>query len=113
MVWGHDPDRDGMVVWKAQLVQKLALGMITFGGAADDQNAYFGLRTGGVAAVQMDTGAQKWFTPVPPTARAGPEGRKRGHHGDSWSDFFGRLGRDVARVFHRGRPFTLGVQHGP
>ncbi len=42
MVWGHDPDRDGTVVWKAQLVKKLALGMITFGGAADDQNAYFG-----------------------------------------------------------------------
>ena len=63
MVWGHDPDREGTVVWKAQLVKKLALGMITFGGAADDQNAYFGLRTGGVAAVRMDTGEQKWFTP--------------------------------------------------
>jgi polyvinyl alcohol dehydrogenase (cytochrome) len=74
MVWGHDPDRDGMVVWKAQLVQKLALGMITFGGAADDQNAYFGLRTGGVAAVQMDTGAQKWFTAVPPPPGPGPKG---------------------------------------
>ncbi len=74
MVWGHDPDRDGMVVWKAQLVQKLALGMITFGGAADDQNAYFGLRTGGVAAVQMDTGAQRWFTPVPPPPGPGPKG---------------------------------------
>ena len=49
MVWGHDPDREGTVVWKTQLVQKLALGMITFGGAADEQNAYFGLRTGGVA----------------------------------------------------------------
>jgi len=74
MVWGHDPDRDGTVVWKAQLVQKLALGMITFGGAADDQNAYFGLRTGGVAAVRMDTGEQKWFTPVVPTPGPGPKG---------------------------------------
>lgn len=74
MVWGHDPDRDGTVVWKAQLVQKLALGMITFGGAADDQNAYFGLRTGGVAAVQMDTGAQKWFTPVTPPPGPGAKG---------------------------------------
>src|ERR1700676_5561670 len=45
MVWGHDPDREGTVVWKAQLVKKLALGMITFGGAADEQNASFGLRT--------------------------------------------------------------------
>jgi polyvinyl alcohol dehydrogenase (cytochrome) len=64
MVWGHDPDREGTVVWKAQLVKKLALGMITFGGAADAQNAYFGLRTGGVAAVNMESGEQKWFTPV-------------------------------------------------
>lgn len=74
MVWGHDPDRDGTVVWKAQLVKKLALGMITFGGAADDQNAYFGLRTGGVAAVRMDTGEQKWFTPIPPAPGPGPKG---------------------------------------
>jgi polyvinyl alcohol dehydrogenase (cytochrome) len=74
MVWGHDPDREGTVVWKAQLVKKLALGMITFGGAADDQNAYFGLRTGGVAAVKMETGEQKWFTPIPPAPGPGPKG---------------------------------------
>ncbi len=41
MVWGHDPDREGTVAWKAQLVKKLALGMITFGGASDDQNLSF------------------------------------------------------------------------
>jgi len=64
IVWGHDPDRQGAVVWKAQLVDKLAIGMITFGGAADEQNAYFGLRTGGVAAVQLETGEKKWFAPV-------------------------------------------------
>jgi len=74
MVWGHDPDREGTVVWKAQLVKKLALGMITFGGAADDQNAYFGLRTGGVAAVNINTGEQKWFTPIAPTPGPGPKG---------------------------------------
>ena len=44
MVWAHDVDKKGAVVWKAQIVDKLALGMITFGGAADDQRAYFGLR---------------------------------------------------------------------
>ncbi len=74
MVWGHDPDRDGTVAWKAQLVKKLALGMITFGGAADDQNAYFGLRTGGIAAVRMDTGEQKWFTAIEPAPGPGPKG---------------------------------------
>jgi polyvinyl alcohol dehydrogenase (cytochrome) len=65
IVWGHDPDRQGAVIWKAQLVDKLSIGMITFGGAADQQNAYFGLRTGGIAAVQLTTGQKKWFTPVP------------------------------------------------
>jgi polyvinyl alcohol dehydrogenase (cytochrome) len=74
MVWGHDPDREGTVVWKTQLVKKLALGMITFGGAADEQNSYFGLRNGGVAAVRNDTGEQKWFTPVAPTPGPGAKG---------------------------------------
>jgi len=74
VVWGHDPDREGTLVWKAQLVPKLALGMITFGGAADDQSAYFGLRTGAVAAVQLDSGATRWSTPVTPPPGPGPKG---------------------------------------
>jgi polyvinyl alcohol dehydrogenase (cytochrome) len=65
MAWAHDPDQEGKLLWKIQLVDKLALGMITFGGAADDQNAYFGLRSGGVAAVSLKTGEKKWFTPLP------------------------------------------------
>ena len=74
MVWGHDPDREGTLVWKTPLVQKLALGIISFGGAADEQNAYFGLRTGGVAAVRLDTGERKWFTPIAGPAAPGPRG---------------------------------------
>ncbi len=72
MVWAHDPDQDGKVLWKTQLVDKLALGMITFGGGADDQSAYFGLRSGGVAAVSLKTGAKEWFTPVPGQRPGGP-----------------------------------------
>ena len=64
MVWAHDPDHRGALVWKTQLVDKLALGMITFGGAADQQSAYFGLKTSGVAAVDLVTGKRKWFTPI-------------------------------------------------
>ncbi|HZP34598.1 MAG TPA: PQQ-binding-like beta-propeller repeat protein [Candidatus Acidoferrales bacterium] len=71
MVWAHDPDQQGKLLWKVQLVDKLALGMITFGGAADDQNAYFGLRSGGIAAVDLKTGAKKWFTPLPGQKTAG------------------------------------------
>jgi polyvinyl alcohol dehydrogenase (cytochrome) len=65
MVWAHDPDQEGKVLWRTQLVDKLVLGMITFGGAADDQKAYFGLRSGGVAAVSLKTGAKEWFTSLP------------------------------------------------
>lgn len=71
MVWAHDPDQQGKLLWKVQLVDKLALGMITFGGAADDQNAYFGLRSGGIAAVDLKTGEKKWFTPLPGQKSAG------------------------------------------
>jgi polyvinyl alcohol dehydrogenase (cytochrome) len=72
MVWAHDPDQEGKVLWRTQLVDKLALGMITFGGAADDQNAYFGLRSGGVAAVSLKTGEKKWFTPLSGQRPGGP-----------------------------------------
>ena len=75
MVWGHDPDQEGTVVWKTPLVQKLALGMITFGGAADEQSAYFGLRTGGVAAVQLTNGDKRWFTPIEGAPGPGPKGQ--------------------------------------
>ncbi|MBZ5660304.1 MAG: PQQ-binding-like beta-propeller repeat protein [Acidobacteriia bacterium] len=74
MVWGHDPDREGTVAWKTPLVPKLALGIIRFGGAADDQNAYFGVSTGGLAAVRIDTGEKKWFTPIPGPSKPGPRG---------------------------------------
>ena len=64
MVWGHDPDRSGAVIWKVQLPEKLALGEITFGGAADDQYAYFGVSSLGVAAIDLATGERKWVAPV-------------------------------------------------
>ncbi len=64
VVWGHDPDKNGAVVWKVQLPEKLALGEITFGGAADDKNAYFGVSSLGVAAVDLATGEKKWVAPI-------------------------------------------------
>jgi polyvinyl alcohol dehydrogenase (cytochrome) len=72
MVWAHDPDKQGALVWKAQVADQLGLGMITFGGAADEQNAYFGLRSGGIAAVDLKTGAKKWFAPLPGQQQAAP-----------------------------------------
>jgi hypothetical protein len=60
IVWAHDPEHSGAVVWKVQLPEKLALGEITFGGAADDRYAYFGVSSAGVAAVDLATGEKRW-----------------------------------------------------
>lgn len=67
-VWAHDPDRKGAVVWKTALTSNTTEfgGKIIWGGAADNQNAYFGLGTGGIAAVQIREGERKWFNPLAP-----------------------------------------------
>jgi polyvinyl alcohol dehydrogenase (cytochrome) len=72
MVWAHDPDRKGAVLWKAQIVEKLALGEITFGGAADDENAYFGVRSGGIVALKFSTGKRVWSAPLNGDQRTDP-----------------------------------------
>lgn len=51
-----------------------AIMALDIGGAADEENAYFGLRTGGVAAVQLATGEKKWFTPIPVSQAPGQGG---------------------------------------
>jgi polyvinyl alcohol dehydrogenase (cytochrome) len=58
--------RDGKLLWKASLVDRLARGEITFGGAADDQKAYFGTRSGAIWALDLKTGEKKWTTPIAP-----------------------------------------------
>jgi polyvinyl alcohol dehydrogenase (cytochrome) len=67
-VWAHDPDRKGAVVWKTPLVSNTTEfgGKIIWGGAADEQNAYFGLGPGGIAAVKIETGERRWFTSLEP-----------------------------------------------
>jgi polyvinyl alcohol dehydrogenase (cytochrome) len=67
-VWAHDPDRKGAVLWRTALVNNTTEfgGKIVWGGAADDQNAYFGLGPGGIAAVQLQDGERKWFTALEP-----------------------------------------------
>ena len=68
MVWGHDPDNKGAVVWKAPTSSGLAAasGQIVWGGAADDKSAYFGLHSGGIVALQLDNGERRWFTKIDP-----------------------------------------------
>jgi len=67
-VWAHDPDQKGAVVWRTALVNntKEFGGKIVWGGAADDQAAYFGLGPGGIAAVALRDGERKWFTALSP-----------------------------------------------
>jgi polyvinyl alcohol dehydrogenase (cytochrome) len=68
MVWGHDPDKRGAVVWKAPTASTAPGpgGQIVWGGTADDQSAYFGLHTGGIVAFQLSNGERRWFTPLEP-----------------------------------------------
>jgi polyvinyl alcohol dehydrogenase (cytochrome) len=66
-VWAHDPDKSGAVMWRTALVNDTTKfgGKIIWGGAVDDQNAYFGLGTGGIAAVGIKDGERKWFNALP------------------------------------------------
>jgi polyvinyl alcohol dehydrogenase (cytochrome) len=67
-VWAHDPDKKGAVIWRTALVNNTTEfgGKIVWGGAADAQNAYFGLGTGGITAVQIRDGERRWFTALQP-----------------------------------------------
>ena len=65
MVWAHDPDQKGALVWKSDISR----GQIVFGGAADEENAYFAMRGGTVAAVRLSDGMERWaVTFNPPEA---------------------------------------------
>ena len=64
---GLDPDKNGAVIWNTNLAEKQpgTRGLIVFGGAADDQTAYFALnQVRAVAALQLATGERKWIAPL-------------------------------------------------
>jgi len=63
-----DPDNKGAVVWKTDLAEGPvgAGGQIMWGGAADDQNVYYSLQSGGVAALNLADGKKTWFTKLDP-----------------------------------------------
>ena len=52
VVWAHDPDKKGALVWKSDISR----GEIDFGGAMDDDSAYFAMRGGGIAAIRLSDG---------------------------------------------------------
>jgi polyvinyl alcohol dehydrogenase (cytochrome) len=74
-----DPDKRGEPVWHVNVVSHSAtdealraggtrnLGPV-WGGALDEQFAYFGLNAGGVAAIRLADGQRAWYTPLNSTA---------------------------------------------
>jgi polyvinyl alcohol dehydrogenase (cytochrome) len=71
-----DPDKKGSVVWKVHVVEIpkgqensffANLNGVVWGGAADDQNVYYGLQSGGMVAVKLATGDVLWRATFPKT----------------------------------------------
>jgi polyvinyl alcohol dehydrogenase (cytochrome) len=64
VVWAHDPDNKGAVLWKMDISRSAPdpSGEIVWGGAADNQSSvYYGLSSGGLVALNVATGAKKWL----------------------------------------------------
>ncbi len=72
LVWALDPDT-GAVLWKQDVAREIAggRGETLFGQAVDYENAYFGLVSGGVVALDLKTGEEVWYKPF-----EAPEGRE-------------------------------------
>jgi polyvinyl alcohol dehydrogenase (cytochrome) len=74
-----DPDQKGAVVWKVHVIDIpkgqensffARLNGIVWGGAADDQNVYYGLQSGGMVALKLATGDVVWRATFPKPAGA-------------------------------------------
>jgi polyvinyl alcohol dehydrogenase (cytochrome) len=72
-VFGLDPDNNGKLVWRVHASNgpqpapgsRPGFGSgIVWGGAADEQNVYYGFTGGGMAALDLATGQRKWFVPI-------------------------------------------------
>jgi polyvinyl alcohol dehydrogenase (cytochrome) len=69
-----DPDNKGAVVWKVHLIEipkgqensfAAHLNGVVWGGAADGENVYYGLQSGGMAALKLATGEIVWRAKFP------------------------------------------------
>ena len=70
LVWALNPD-NGQVLWKQDVAREIAggRGETLFGGAVDNEKAYFGLISSGHLALDLETGEEVWYMPlVPPRA---------------------------------------------
>jgi len=70
-VFALDPDKKGALLWRTNAgpapppgQAPPRFGGIVWGGAADDRNVYYGLSSGGMAALKLATGEKVWYTPL-------------------------------------------------
>ncbi len=64
-VFALDPDNGGKLLWRVSSNPGGGgRGGIVWGGAADHQNIYYGLGSGGMSALKMATGERAWFQPI-------------------------------------------------
>jgi polyvinyl alcohol dehydrogenase (cytochrome) len=82
VVWALDPDKRGSLVWSKDVarVRPKGGGEILFGGAVDRHDAYFNLRSGGLVALDLVSGAEKWYVSFTPP---GEQRQAFGPHGAS------------------------------
>jgi polyvinyl alcohol dehydrogenase (cytochrome) len=66
LIWAVNPDT-GAVVWKTDVAREIAggRGETLFGAAVDDKYVYFGLISGGHLALDLKTGQEAWWAPLP------------------------------------------------
>jgi polyvinyl alcohol dehydrogenase (cytochrome) len=65
-VFALDPDDRGKLLWRVAANSGGGRGGIVWGGAADGENVYYGMGSGGMAALKMATGQRAWFQPINP-----------------------------------------------
>jgi len=63
-VFALDPDNRGALVWRVPANSGGGRGGIVWGGTADHENVYYGLGSGGMAALKMANGQRAWFQPI-------------------------------------------------
>jgi polyvinyl alcohol dehydrogenase (cytochrome) len=63
-VFALDPDNKGALLWRVNANSGGGRGGIVWGGAADGENVYYGMGSGGMAALKIASGQQAWFSPV-------------------------------------------------
>jgi polyvinyl alcohol dehydrogenase (cytochrome) len=78
LVVAVDPDRKGALVWKTDLAEPNAGAaiQIMWGGAADSQNVYYPLKSGGVAALSLADGKRVWLERIEPAVIPSEAGRR-------------------------------------